>query len=562
MDYIAPGLPLLVLALFGAFLPHRLRQAYLLGIIGVSALCVLYPAAITFSLFGIGFVPPNPSALALPFALVFHIAAALNVIYAMPEKSRITDISGAVYAGAAIAALYAEDFLTLFVYWEFTALASVLLILMGKGTRRIAASMRYLLMQIGSGVLLLMGAAVLFQDNPTLSALHIGLLDPTSLAGFLILIAFGIKAAFPFLNGWLQDAYPQASISGTVILSAFTTKLAIYMLARCFTGFEPLIYIGAIMAVFPIFFAVIENDLRRVLSFSLNNQLGFMVVGIGIGSELALNGVVAHAFAHIIYKALLFMSMGAVLYRAGTVKATQLGGLWKSMPLTMIFCLIGVVSIASFPLFSGFVTKTLTIGSAAYAGYSGVWLALIFASTGSVAYGIKIPYSAFFAHDKGHKVKEAPLPMLIAMGIAACLCIFIGIAPHYLYALLPYAVTYEVWTSSHVLAEMQLLLFATLAFILLMVRGLYPPEIESTILNTDWVLRRFLPRLIIRLCRPFWHVYRRMVAYAKTLIFTNLARLEDTARHTGFAAGTLSTGRAAAILLGLFAFALAFEFLV
>ncbi|MDZ7736906.1 MAG: proton-conducting transporter membrane subunit, partial [Gammaproteobacteria bacterium] len=93
------------------------------------------------------------------------------------------------------------------------------------------------------------------------------------------IFGFGIKAAFPFLHNWLQDAYPAASPSGTVVLSAFTTKLAIYALARGYAGTEILIPIGALMTAFPIFYAVIENDLRRVLAYSLNNQLGFMVVG-------------------------------------------------------------------------------------------------------------------------------------------------------------------------------------------------------------------------------------------------------------------------------------------
>ena len=221
-------------------------------------------------------------------------------------------------------------------------------------------------------------------------------LDATTPAGFCVLLAFGIKAAFPFLNGWLQDAYPEASVTGTVVLSAFTTKLSIYMLALCFSGLTPLIWVGAVMTLFPVFFAVIENDLRRVLAFSLNNQLGFMVVGIGVGTELALNGTVAHAFAHIIYKSLLFMSMGAVLFRTGTAKASELGGLWKQMPLTAIFCIIGAVSISSFPLFSGFVTKSLTIGATAKEGYFLVWMALIFASAGVLEHsGIKFLFRLF-----------------------------------------------------------------------------------------------------------------------------------------------------------------------
>ena len=220
----------------------------------------------------------------------------------------------------------------------------------------------------------------------------------------MIFIAFGIKAAFPFLNGWLQDSYPEASEAGTVALSAFTTKLAIYALARSYAGVEILIYIGALMTFFPIFFAVIENDLRRVLAFSLNNQLGFMVVAIGIGTELAINGAVAHAFAHIIYKGLLFMSMGAVLYRVGTCKASELGGLFKYMPITAVCSIVGAVSISAFPLFSGFVAKSLIMSSLGYEGLTFIYFMLLFASAGVLHHsGIKIPFFAFFAHDAGLK---------------------------------------------------------------------------------------------------------------------------------------------------------------
>ena len=324
----------------------------------------------------------------------------------------------------------------------------------------------------------------------------------------LILLAFGIKAAFPLLHNWLQDAYPQASATGTVFLSAFTTKLAIYALARGFAGTQELIYIGCAMTLFPIVFAVIENDLRRVLAYSLNNQLGFMVVGIGIGTDLAINGAAAHAFCHIIYKALLFMSMGAVLYRVGTTKATELGGLHKSMPWTTGFCLIGAGSISGFPLLSGFVSKSMIISAAGEEHMFWVWIVLLIASAGVMEHsGIKIPFFAFFAHDSGKRVKEAPLNMLIAMGMAAALCIGAGIFYWKLYELLPstpmmdhvdheghhHAEPYKPYTAPHVVMQLQLLMFAVLAFVFLMKTKLYPAEERATNLDTDWIYRRFIP---------------------------------------------------------------------
>lgn len=555
---LPPGLIIIVGGLIAPIFPFAMRQTILLLLIALStwgAWNLSDGTHHTLQMLGIEFILTQADALTRPFGLVFHIAAAINVIYAIHARSRTTDASGLIYAGAAIAALYAGDFLTLFFYWEITAFASVILIL-HQGTRRAqGAAMRYLMMQLASGMCLLTGALILWRHG---NGLLINPLDPMSLAGGAIFIAFGIKAAFPFLNGWLQDAYPEASVSGTVILSAFTTKLAIYMLARCFLGFEPLIWIGALMTLFPVFFAVIENDLRRVLAFSLNNQLGFMVVGIGVGTELALNGTVAHAFAHIIYKSLLFMSMGAVLLRTNTIKATELGGLWRQMPLTMLFCIIGAVSISAFPLFSGFVTKSLTIGGVAQTGNIIIWLILIFASAGVLEHaGIKIPYFAFFARDRGLKTREAPISMLLAMGLAASLCLIIGIAPQWLYAILPYPVNYDIWNTGHILGETQLLIFAALAFGFLVWRRLYPPERNSTILNSDWFLRRGIPNLIAWSIAPVIKRQRTISAKIKAQTPKLMHRIERTSHNSRFTYGTVNTGTATAILIALFALLLA-----
>ncbi|MFT6309536.1 MAG: multicomponent Na+:H+ antiporter subunit D [Halioglobus sp.] len=250
------------------------------------------------------------------------------------------------------------------------------------------------------------------------------------------------------------------------------------------------------MTLFPIFFAEIENDLRRVLAYSLNNQLGFMVVGVGIGTELSLNGTAAHAFCHILYKSLLFMSVGAVLYRTGTSKASELGGLYKTMPVTMVCCLIGAASISAFPLFSGFVSKSLILDATATNGYYLVWLALLIASAGVLSHsGIKIPYFTFFAHDSGKRPAEAPIHMRIAMILTAAGCVIIGVFPDLLYSLLPYEIDYQPYTFDHVLVQMQLLLFALLAFVFLMKTGVHPPEVRATNIDTDVVYRKFIPSI-------------------------------------------------------------------
>ncbi len=432
------------------------------------------------------------------FGLVFHTAAIIAAIYALHVRDTKQHVAALIYAGAAIGAACAGDLVTLFVYWELTAISSVILVWATGTETSYRSGMRYLLVQVGSGVLLLSGAIVQYVQTGSL-AFENFVVEGQSLspAAILVLFAFGIKCAFPLLHNWLQDSYPNATPTGTVFLSAFTTKLAVYSLIRGFAGFEPLIWIGCAMTLFPIVFAVIENDLRRVLAYSLNNQLGFMVVGIGIGSELAINGTVAHAFCHIIYKSLLFMSMGAVLYRVGTTKATELGGLHKSMPWTTGFCMIGAGAISGFPLLSGFVSKSMILSAAGEAHLFWVWIVLLIASAGVMEHsGIKIPFFAFFAHDSGKRVDEAPLNMLVAMAIAAAFCVGLGIAYPLLYKMLPFDVEYHPYTVTHVVTQLQLLMFAALAFVFLEKTGLYPAEKRATVLDTDWVYRRALPKFV------------------------------------------------------------------
>ena len=342
-------------------------------------------------------------------------------------------------------------------------------------------------------MLLLSGALLRAFHTGSIAFGHIGL--DGSLAAWLILLAFGIKAGFPMLHNWLVDAYPEATPSGTVFLSAFTTKVAVYALARSFAGTELLLYVGVVMTCFPIFYAVIENDLRRVLSYSMINQIGFMVAGIGIGSALALNGAVAHAFADVIFKGLLFMTMGAVLHMTGRVNGSDLGGLYKSMPVTATMCVIGAASISAFPLFSAFVTKSMIMSAALEEGHKWLWLPLLFASAGVLEHaGIKIPYFAFFAHDSGIRTKEAPKNMLVAMGIAAVACIAIGVFPGTFLSLLPFDVSYAPYTVTHVLTQTQLLVFGILAVAVLIRTGIYPAETPSVNLDFDWTYRRLCGR--------------------------------------------------------------------
>ncbi len=446
---------------------------------------------LSYSILNLELIVLRVDKLSLLFAYLFCLASFIATLFAFHVKDTKQDIAGLVYAGAALGAVFSGDLITLFIFWELLAISSVFFI-WARGTERaIDAGMRYLIFQVLSGVFLLAGALLHYQTTGSLAFEHIGL---ESTAGWLIMIAFGIKCGFPFLHTWLTDGYPEATVTGTVFLSAFTTKVAVYALARSYAGEEILIYIGVTMACFPIFFAVIENDLRKVLAYSLINQVGFMVAGIGIGTALALNGAVAHAFSDVIFKGLLFMTMGSVLFRVGHINGSDLGGLYKSMPKTTFFCIIGAASISAFPLFSGFVSKSMIMTALMKEGYEYLWLLMLFAAAGVFHHaGIKIPYFAFFAHDSGLRPKDPPTNMLLAMGLAAGLCIFIGTQPQYLYAMLPWEVEYWPYDQTHVLAQLQLLFFSALAFVWLNKRNLYPPELRSTNLDAEWFYRKLLP---------------------------------------------------------------------
>ncbi|UYV36146.1 Na(+)/H(+) antiporter subunit D [Rhodobacteraceae bacterium D3-12] len=429
--------------------------------------------------------------LARLFGLIFSLAAFLANLYAWHLRDTAQQLAALLYAGAAIGAVFAGDLISLFVFWEGTAIASVFLIWARGSEGAYHTGMRYLVVQIASGVLLLIGVALFYRETGSVAFDKMVL---GSAASWLILIAFGIKCGFPLLHSWLSDAYPAATVTGSVILSVFTTKMAVYALARGFAGTEMLIYVGTVMALFPILYAIFENDLRRVLAFALISQLGFMVVGIGIGTELALNGAAAHAVASVLYKGLLFMAMGAVMFRTGTVKASALGGLYRTMPLTMLLCVVGAASISAMPLFSGFVTKSLTLSAAAKGHYDWVWGALLLASVGAVLHtGIRVPYAAFFAKDSGLRPEEAPFHMLVAMAGMAFFCVAIGVYPEQLYALLPFDVAYDSYTTTHVITQVQLVMFTLLGFVVLLRAGVFPQAGAQVTLGFDWVYRKAGP---------------------------------------------------------------------
>ena len=497
MSSVPPFLIFLAGALVVPFLRGMpvVRAAWLLLIPIVGALKVMgiqEGYQLQFEFLGYTLTPVRADRLSLLFGYLFHLGAFISIVYSLHlkdgDRPTLQHTSAVIYAGSALGAVFAGDFITLFVFWELLAVSSVFLIWARRSPRAVRSGLRYLLVHVVSGVTLLAGAMVHAHQT---GSLEFGLMELEGLAAWLIFLAFGVKAAFPLLHSWLIDAYPEATPTGTVFLCAFTTKVAVYALARGFAGTDILIYVGAVMACFPIFYAVIENDLRRTLGYSMINQIGFMVCGIGVGTHLAINGAVSHAFNDVLFKGLLFMAMGAVMHMTGKTKASDLGGLYKTMPKTAILCIIGALSISAVPLFNAFVSKSMIMSALLYEHHYWIWPVMLFASAGVVEHaGIKIPYFAFFAHDSGIRTREPPGNMLVAMGIAAAACLAIGIWPDLLYGILPYDVEYEPYSYTHILTQIQLLCFAIGAVAAFHLWKIYPAEIPSVNLDADWVYRR------------------------------------------------------------------------
>ncbi|OUW00525.1 MAG: hypothetical protein CBD16_06520 [Betaproteobacteria bacterium TMED156] len=372
------------------------------------------------------------------------------------------------------------------------AIGSALVIFTNQTALSEKAGFRYSMIHFGGGVLLMCGLTGHVAETNSIIFESFSL---NSVHSWLIMLGFLVNAGAPPFSSWISDSYPEASFSGCVFLSAFTTKTAVYALLRGFPGNEILIYVGIFMIFYGIIYALLENDMRRILSYSIVNQVGFMIVGVGIGTEMAINGASAHAFAHIIYKALLLMSAGSVLLMTGRRKCSELGGLFQSMPLTMVCGTIGAFAISAFPLTSGFVSKSMISQSAADQHLFGIWLFLAAASAGVFLHaGIKFPWFVFFQKDSGLRPPDPPINMRLSMLILSFLCLFIGIFPNYLYQILPYSVDYVPYTSSHVVFQLQLLLFAGFAFFIMLPWLKRTPTIS---LDLDWLYRVLAKRLIL-----------------------------------------------------------------
>jgi len=483
--------PLAIIYIIGAILlpvlPRRDRSIFYL-LVSATAFVFLVNleagASLGFHFLNYDLMVCRVDRLSLAFGYVFVIMGFIGGVYGYHVKDSLQQVSALLYVGSSLGVVLAGDLFTLLFFWEIMAISSLFLIWARRTRDARKAGFRYLLVHAFGGSALVAGILLHLQQTGSLLFTHFD----SGAASYLILLSFALNAAVPPLNGWLPDAYPEGTVTGSVFLSAFTTKVAVYALARGFAGLELLMWAGAIMAVYGVVFAFLANDGRRLLSYHIISQVGYMVCGVGIGTQMAVNGATAHAFAHILYKGLLFMGMGTVLYATGRNKMTELGGLFKKMRLTLLFFMVGAFSISGVPLFSGFVSKSMVIYGAEMEHLGAVVLLLNLASIGTfLSIGLKLPYFTWFSTDRNLEPKPVPPGMYIGMGLTSAICIAIGVYPALLYNLLPFAVDYHPYTASHLIESMQLLIFTGLAFWLVMKKL----HAEATItLDTDWFYRR------------------------------------------------------------------------
>lgn len=483
---VPPGIWLVAAGLLVAVTHGHVRSAILL-LSPLLTLLLIWQVPdgviVAGNFMGYQVVPVEGSALARLFATIFAIMAFGGGLFSLNRENNAELAAAFVYGGSAIGVTFAGDLITVFIFWELMAVGSTIVVWCGQDNAR-GAGLRYAAIHLLGGVILMAGVA---GEIGATGSTDFQAMQPDSLARWLILAGFLINAGAPPLSAWLPDAYPEASWSGMVFLSAFTTKTAVFVLLRGFPGAEVLIYFGLFMVFYGIIYAILENDMRRILAYSIVNQVGFMVTGIGIGTTMALNGAAAHAFTHIIYKALLLMSAGSVLYMTGKRKCTDLGGLFRTMPLTCICGIVGALSISSFPLTSGFISKSMISQGAADEHMMVVWMLLAAASAGVFLHaGIKFPWFVFFQKDSGLRPPEPPWNMKAAMVLFSVLCIWLGVFPGHLYAILPATVEYAPYTGAHVVFQLQLLLFSGLAFFLLL--GWLKRTLTIT-LDFDWLYR-------------------------------------------------------------------------
>jgi multicomponent Na+:H+ antiporter subunit D len=485
---VPPFVPVLLAAVLLPFLGRR--AGHVLGILATAVVVPyvwLSPSGqhLGVKLFGFDAVLYNVDPFSTLMGLIFGFIGAVAVLYSWySEASTLQTAFALSYVGTSLGAVFGGDWLSLIFFWELMAVTSSLLV-WHYGGRAVRAGFRYALLH-GVGGTLLLGAVVwhyvevgsfLFTAAPGGMA--------GAVAPVLAAVGIGVNVGFIGLHAWLPDTYPRPHVAASVFLCVFTTKTGVYGMYRAFPeGNVAIAYMGGLMAVFGATYALFQNDMRRLLSYHIQSQVGYMVAGVGIGTALGQAGAMAHVFNHILYKALLFMTAGVIVYRTGKESLKKLGGLGREMPVTAGAFTVAALSIAGFPLFNGFVSKGIVIsashydfpaGPAAVGEFHTLELLLLVGGVGTFLSFIKFGYYAFLHGEYDGSVADANRGQMVAMVSVAALCVFYGIFDGALFGILPFDVTdgsvvskvYVTYTVDHIVEGVALAAIGLVGFVLI-----------------------------------------------------------------------------------------------
>lgn len=494
LNILHPGFILIIAGLLVVFLPKKVSRAvYILGPIAATAsLFVLKGNSLLYEITShiqLQFI--NADKLGIIFAVAFCIVAVIGSIYSVDADSNYERGVALIYAGANLGVVLAGDCISLIVFWEISAFTGAYLVYAKHCMKSSHSAYRYLLVHAFGGGMLLVGLlSYMFHYGNSLDNLAAISGTPTF---WIIFIGVAINAAVPPLNSWLPDAYPEATIGGTVFLGSYTTKAAIYLMIRFFAGTDWLVYVGCFMAVYGILMALLENDLRRLLSYHIISQLGYMVASLAMGGAWGIDGAAAHTFSNIMYKGVLLMCAGAVITATGKRKISELGGLGKKMPFTAVCFLIASFAISGVPFLNGFASKALIMHAVSENKIA--YYALTAASIGTwLSIALKINVFVFWGKtDKDIECKPIPVNMKIGMALGALACIVTGVAPKLVYNLTPYGTDAHPFTIEHIMEYIILFIGASLVFYLF--RKIMNPHDELT-LDFDWFYRKPLNALV------------------------------------------------------------------
>jgi len=451
IESVPPFAYVLVAAFLVAVLPARVGHplgGLATAAVGVQALLLENGTHLDAGFLGFDVVFLNVDDPARLLAVAVATLATAAVLYAaVTDVDRVRTAFALSYVASTVGVVFAGDWLTMIFFWELMAVTSTLLV-WHYGGEAVRAGFRYALFHGTGGTILL--AAVVVHYGAVGSFHYADNVGIAEAALPLAAVGIGINCGFIFLHSWLPDTYPRPHVASSVFLSVFTTKTAAYVMYRAFPGEQMwLAYLGGAMAVYGVFYALLQYDPRRLLTYHIQAQVGYMLAGIGLGTAKATAGGLAHMFNNVLFKALLFMAVGVVVYRTGVEDIREHGGLWNVMPLAFLAYVLGAASITAVPGTNGFISKNMVLDEAHHVhvlevGLEGtplygdvLWWLLLVGAVGTFMSFLKLGYYIFFHGDDTLEPADAKPGQTVAMLTVGGFCLLYGLVPGLLFELLP-----------------------------------------------------------------------------------------------------------------------------